>query len=71
MDVNHLIKSLENLTEYEQQQIFNFLEEKLVFGSLSIKIKYGIKESRFASGKACPHCKGNDISRNGKYNDKQ
>ncbi len=34
MDANYIIKSLENLTEYEQQQVFNFLEEKLVFGSL-------------------------------------
>ena len=51
MDANYIIKSLENLTEYEQQQVFNFLEEKLVFGSLSTQIKDGIKESRFASGK--------------------
>ena len=71
MDANYIIKSLENLTEYEQQQVFNFLEEKLVFGSLSTQIKDGIKESRFASGKVCPHCKGNDVSRNGKYNCKQ
>ena len=71
MNVNYIIKSLENLTEYEQQQVFNFLEEKLVFGSLSTQIKDGIKESRFPSGKVCPHCKGNNVSRNGKYNGKQ
>lgn len=68
MDANYIIKSLENLTEYEQQQIFNFLEEKLVFGSLSTQIKDGIKESRFASGKVCPHCKGNDVSSNHTFN---
>ena len=71
MNVNYIIKSLENLNEYEQHQVFNFLEEKLVFGSLSTQIKEGIKENRFASGKVCPHCKGNHVSRNGKYNGKQ
>ena len=43
MDANYIIKSLENLTEYEQQQVFNFLEEKLVFSSLSTQIKDGSK----------------------------
>ena len=35
MNVNYIIKSLENLNEYEQHQVFNFLEEKLDFGLLS------------------------------------
>lgn len=54
MNVNYIIKSLENLNEYEQHQVFNFLEEKLVFGSLSTQIKEGIKENRFASTKTSP-----------------
>ena len=29
MDANYIIKSLENLTEYEQQQVFNFLRRKV------------------------------------------
>lgn len=51
--------------------MFNFLEEILITGSLSNKIKEDVKENRFSSGKVCPHCKSEDVSLNGKYNNKQ
>lgn len=70
MNANSIIKYLLTLNENEQQKVFNFLEEKLIIGSLSIQIKDGVKENRFASGKVCPHCQNNEVSRNGKYNDK-
>ena len=65
------IKYISTLNEYEQQKVFNFLEEILITGSLSNEIKEDVKENRFSSGKVCPHCKSEDVSRNGKYNDKQ
>lgn len=64
------IKYLSTLNEYEQQKVFNFLEEMLITGSLSNEIKEDVKENRFSSGKVCPHCKSEDVSRNDKYNDK-
>ena len=67
MNANSIIKYLLTLDKNEQQKVFNFLEEKLIIGSLTTQIKEDIKENRFASGKVCPHCKSNEVSRNGKY----
>lgn len=71
MNANSIIKYLLTLDKNEQQKVFNFLEEKLIIGSLTTQIKEDIKENRFASGKVCPHCKSNEVSRNGKYKGKQ
>ena len=56
MNANSIIKYLLTLDKNEQQKVFNFLEEKLIIGSLTTQIKEDIKENRFASGKVCPHC---------------
>ena len=50
MNANSIIKYLLTLDKNEQQKVFNFLEEKLIIGSLTTQIKEDIKENRFASG---------------------
>ena len=39
MDVHSIIKSLESLTEYEQQQVFNFFEKSQYLILYHLKLK--------------------------------
>ncbi|WP_346885059.1 hypothetical protein [Clostridium sp. UBA4395] len=49
MGSDAVIKHLSTLNEYEQQKVFNFLEEMLITSSLSNEIKEDVKENRFSS----------------------
>ena len=42
MNANSIIKYLLTLDKNEQQKVFNFLEEKLIIGSLTTQIKEDI-----------------------------
>ena len=70
-NVSSILSEIENLSLYQQTQILALLEERLISGSQVTQITKDVKEMRFSKGKVCPHCKGEDILRNGKYNNKQ
>ena len=70
-NVSSILSEIENLSLYQQTQILALLEERLISGSQVTQITKDVKEMRFSKGKVCPHCKGEKILRNGKYNNKQ
>lgn len=70
-NVLSILSEIENLSLYQQTQVLALLEERLISGSQVTQITKNVKEMRFSKGKVCPHCKGKDILRNGKYNNKQ
>lgn len=70
-NVLSILSEIENLSLYQQTQILSHLEERIISGSQVTQITKDVKEMRFSKGKVCPHCKGEDILRNGKYNNKQ
>jgi len=42
-----------------------------VLGSFATEVTNEVKENSFSTGKVCPHCEHDEVSRNGKYNGKQ
>ena len=70
-NVSYLLSEIQKLSLYKQKQILSKLEENIMLGSQVTEITKEVKEMRFSKGKVCPHCNCEDISRNGKYNDKQ
>lgn len=64
-------KDLEALGTTGQEEILNYLEEVIVLGSFATEVTNEVKENRFSKGKVCPHCGHEEVSRNGKFNDKQ
>lgn len=70
-NVSFILSEIEKLSLYQQTQILAILEERLISGSQVTQITKDVKEMRFSKGKVCPHCKEEDILRNGKYNNKQ
>ncbi|MCM8710094.1 IS1595 family transposase [Clostridium sp. SYSU_GA19001] len=48
-----------------------YLEEVFVLDSFATEVTNEVKKNRFSSGKVCPHCEHDEVSRNGKYNGKQ
>lgn len=70
-NVSYLLSEIQKLSLYKQKQILSKLEENIMLCSQVTEITKEVKEMRFSKGKVCPHCNCEDISRNGKYNDKQ
>ena len=70
-NVSYILSEIQKLSLYKQKQILSKLEENIMLGSQITEITNEVKEMRFSKGKVCPHCNREDISRNGKYNDKQ
>ena len=70
-NVLSILSEIENLSLYQQTQILALLEERLISGSQITQVTKDVKETRFSKGKVCPYCKGENILRNGKYNNKQ
>ena len=70
-NVTSILSEIKSLSLYQQEQILSHLEEHLVLGSQVTQVTKEVKEMRLSKGKVCPHCKGKDILRNGKYNGKQ
>lgn len=70
-NVSSILSEIKSLSLYQQEQILLHLEEHLILGSQVTQVTKEVKEMRFSKGKICPHCKGEDILRNGKYNGKQ
>lgn len=62
---------MQALGQEERETLFNCLEEVHVPPSIGDEIADNVKGNRFFRGKACPHCKLDPISRNGKYNGTQ
>lgn len=65
-NVSSILSEIKSLSLYQQEQILSHLEEHLVLGSQVTQVSKEVKEMRFSKGKVCPHCKGDDILRNGK-----
>ena len=70
-NVSYILSEIQKLSLYKQKQILSKIEENIMLGSQITEITNEVKEMRFSKGKVCPHCNCEDISRNGKYNDKQ
>lgn len=69
------VESVKNDTEAlgtaGQEEILHYLEEVFALGSFATEVTNEVKENRFSRGKVCPHCGHDEISRNGRYKEKQ
>ena len=70
-NISYILSEIQKLSLYKQKQIISKIEENIMLGSQITEITNEVKEMRFSKGKVCSHCNCEDISRNGKYNDKQ
>lgn len=66
-----LKKDIEALGTAGKEEILQYLEEVFVLGSFATEVTNEVKENRFSMGKACPHCGHDEVSRSGKYHEKQ
>lgn len=71
VNVDNLVTIFEGLNNYEQQIFYSIIQEKHMLNINSAELSTTIKENRFSQGKVCPHCKSEDVSRNGKYKNRQ
>ena len=69
--IESIKKDIHSLGYADKEEILNYLEEVITFGAVSKEITKNIKESRFSKGKTCPYCSHEEISRYGRYNNKQ
>lgn len=70
-NVATILSEIKTLSQYQQEQLLSHLEEYLVLGAQVSQVTKEVKEFRFSKGKICPHCGGENVLRNGKYNGKQ
>lgn len=70
-NVISILSKIKTLSQYQQEQLLSHLEEYLVLGAQVGQVTKEVKEFRFSKGKICPHCGGEKVLRNGKYNGKQ
>jgi len=69
--VESIIKDIRTLGTSGQQKILNYLEEVIILGSYATEVTNEVKENRFSKGKRCPRCGHDEVSRNGKFKEKQ
>lgn len=70
-NINSLLKEIFALGSVSENIILNVLEERKTLKGYISDVTDEVRESRFSKGKCCPHCEGNAICKNGKYNGKQ
>ena len=69
--IKSILTDIQTLPLNQVEELLSYLEEFIVLGSQVGQVCEEVKEFRFSKGKVCPHCKGNHVTRNGKYNGKQ
>lgn len=69
--VGALKADIKTLSEFALQDLFDFIGEIMSLNSLTRNLPKDCRESRFAKGAVCPHCKSTHIVKNGKLNEKQ
>lgn len=69
--VSSIKSDITTLSDYQLQELFNYIGEMLTLGSLKGSLNNDFKESRFSKGEICPHCQSTSIVKNGKLNGKQ
>ena len=69
--IESIKKDINSLGYADKEEILNYLEKVITFGAVAKEITKNIKESRFSKGKTCPYCSHEEISRYGRYNNKQ
>ena len=70
-NVESIKRDIQTLGTAGKEEILNYLEEVVILGSFATEITNEVKENRFSKGKVCPHCGHDEVSRNGKFNQKQ
>lgn len=69
--IESIKRDISSLGHTDKEAIMNYLEEVITFGAVSKEITNTVKESRFSKGKGCPYCSHEEVSRFGKYKNKQ
>ena len=60
--VSSIKTDISSLTDYQLQELFNYIGEMLTLGSLKGSLNDDFKESRFCKGEICPHCQSTSIA---------
>lgn len=67
-----ILAEINELSRYEKTAIFNALKDNLYPSSQAIgQVVEELRETKFSSGLACPHCNDNLVVKNGKFNGRQ
>jgi len=69
--VGNLKADIKTLSDFTLQDLFDLIGEIMSLNSLTRNLSKDCRESRFAKGAVCPHCKSTHIVKNGKLNEKQ
>ncbi len=69
--VSTLKLDIKALSDFELQDLFNYIGEIMSLNSLSRNLPKEFRETRFSKGEVCPHCASDNIVKNGKLNGKQ
>lgn len=69
--VGTLKTDIKTLSDLALQDLFDFIGEIMSLNSLTRNLPKDCRESRFAKGEVCPHCKSTHVVKNGKLNVKQ
>ena len=70
-NVSSILSDIKTLSQYQQEELLSHFEEYLVLGAQVGQVTKEVKEFRFSKVTICPHCGGEKVLRNGKYNGKQ
>ena len=63
--VGTLKTDIKTLSEFALQDLFDFIGEIMTLNSLTRNLPKDCRESRFAKGVVCPHCKSTHVVKNG------
>ncbi len=66
-----LKEDIKELSDFQLQELFNYIGEIMTLNSISSNLNNEFKEIRFTKGEVCPHCNSTSVVKNGKLNGKQ
>lgn len=71
ISIEGLKKDIDTLKDFQLQELYNYMGERMTFNSMSKNLPSDCRESRFYKGEVCPHCSSESIVKNGKLHDRQ
>lgn len=63
--------NINKLSNFDLQELFNYIGERMTLKSLSNELNNEFKESRFANGQKCPYCGSDEVVKSGKRKNRQ